>query len=584
MGWGISLKTLKIKIRYSTQLFTSYVLLIIAILIPIIFATVSYGRQYVENMYVKKLTTELLYIENIINYSRQPSAIESVFKSILDLNEYDLRLTVMSNNGFVIYDSKKDPTKLDNHANRPEFIKALGGDIGAEVRYSKSIEKNMLYVAKLSSDGSVNRLSIPMFFLEAELTKIRNQIIQFILIILTFCILFTVFMSAWLSRSLDWILNTIKLIKNKDFDQIMATPSIINEFNQVNDRLYDVSKDIQDSLKRVSKEKEKKEIVLNNMINGLVVTNNESEIKLMNQAAYSLFFNSLDKSSKIDLNNYPEILEYSKRLLNDHSIEPVEVKHSNGKVVLITGSVYLEGKRPQGILIAQDITKLKQLETTRQQFVANVSHELKTPITYIRSLIETILNAKEKNIDLDINFIEKALGHTDRLNNIINDLLQLSKLEFGEVDKESLNIAAAIDAAIQENQPRADKKNIVLVYKGADIDVPYNYSLMIQAIKNLIENAIKFSSEETKVVIDCKASDFAVDIEVSDFGQGIPAEHIPNLFQRFYRVDTARSRQLGGTGLGLSIVKHIAQSHGGEAFVTSEIDKGSTFTIRLPLN
>jgi two-component system phosphate regulon sensor histidine kinase PhoR len=271
-------------------------------------------------------------------------------------------------------------------------------------------------------------------------------------------------------------------------------------------------------------------------------------------------------------------------LLNDHSIEPVEVKHSNGKVVLITGSVYLEGKRPQGILIAQDITKLKQLETTRQQFVANVSHELKTPITYIRSLIETILNAKEKNIDLDINFIEKALGHTDRLNNIINDLLQLSKLEFGEVDKESLNIAAAIDAAIQENQPRADKKNIVLVYKGADIDVPYNYSLMIQAIKNLIENAIKFSSEETKVVIDCKASDFAVDIEVSDFGQGIPAEHIPNLFQRFYRVDTARSRQLGGTGLGLSIVKHIAQSHGGEAFVTSEIDKGSTFTIRLPLN
>ncbi len=541
------------------------------------------AKKEFEKRIISILKNELIYIENIIEYSRQPSSIEDVLNSISELNGYHLRLTKITDSGFVEYDSIKDPIELNNHSDRPEFIDALKTGIGSEIRYSDSTNMNMIYVAKKVSSGSVYRLSIPLNYLETRLQQRVRDVVSIFVFILLICLVVTAYMASRISRPLNWTIETIEKIKKKEFDQIKATSSRVSQVNQVNNRLFDVSMEIQQSIKKISKEKEKKDIILNNMINGLIVTNSKCQIKLMNQAAYSLFFNLLDRSNKIELSEYPEILDYSKQLLSDHNIEPLELKHSNGKVTLVTGSVYLEGKAPQGILIAQDITKLKRLESTRQQFVANVSHELKTPITYIRSLIETLLTAKQKGIDLDPNFINKALRHTDRLTNIIDDLLQLSKIESGEVEKQSIQISSVIDAAIQECQMKADEKNITLVFEASEAEIQCNYSLMIQAVKNLIENAIKFSNDGGEVIINCNENKFSLDINIIDKGSGIPENHIEKLFQRFYRVDTARSRELGGTGLGLSIVKHISQTHGGEAFVESKINEGSKFTIRLPI-
>ena len=556
--------------------------LAIGLIIPIIIVFTTYVKKDIENNYLKVLSNQLIYIENIIGGGNNIISIKSVLDDISKINGYELRLTVISNNGQVIHDSKKDPTELDNHASRPEFISANSGKIGAEIRYSKSIKMDMMYVAKKAPDGTINRLSIPLDFIEEKSSRVITQIIQFAIIVLLFSIFMTIAMTRWSAQSLNWILDTIHKVKDKRFNEITQKGSIINEVNEVKLRLYEVSMDIQQSLKKISKEKEKKDIILNNMINGLIVTNKNSEIKLMNQAAYKLFFDLPKMNNRISLLDYPKILNYSKELFDKLSIEPLELCHKNGSVILVTGSIYLEGKSPQGILVAQDITKLKKLELTRQQFVANVSHELKTPITYIRSLIETMLSAKEKDIDLDNDFIKKALGHCDRLSNIINDLLQLSKLEFGEVQKQPVKISTIIDAVIQESVIQADKKNIELLNDSSQSVINCNFSLMIQALKNLIDNAIKFSYENSKVEIQCDEQESTIDINVIDYGAGIDEKHVSKLFQRFYRVDTARSRQLGGTGLGLSIVKHIAQSHGGEAFVKSKIKKGSVFTIRLP--
>ena len=246
--------------------------------------------------------------------------------------------------------------------------------------------------------------------------------------------------------------------------------------------------------------------------------------------------------------------------------------------------MYTEGEDPRGILTAQDITQLKRLESTRQKFVANVSHELKTPITFIRSMFETLLSAKEKNIDLSIELIQKGVRHTDRLNQIIDDLLQLSKLETtgGEIEKEPSNLQAIMDIVMQQCQDPADNKQIQLISKSNDRNILCNANLLGQALKNLVENAIKYSPEKTTVTMSNTETSSHIEIHVSDEGPGIQDKHIAKLFQRFYRIDTARSRQMGGTGLGLAIVKHIAQSHGGQSTVASILEKGTVFTISLP--
>ena len=323
------------------------------------------------------------------------------------------------------------------------------------------------------------------------------------------------------------------------------------------------------------------------MINGLVVVDEQLNIQLVNQAAFILCFNESDTTKHIELKQFSDLYRYSASLMAGEDVDPIEIEHENGKQILIMGSIYKDSESPRGILIAQDITRLKRLESTRQKFVANVSHELKTPITLIRSVVETILNTKQTGIEIPDDLLSSALHHTDRLNNIIDDLLHLSKLETtgGKIEKEDTKVKVIFDLVEQQCGVKARHRNILLILvDDSQASVQCNANLLTQALRNLVDNAIKYSPENTRVSVSFKIEQSTGFFIVKDQGSGIDSKHIDKLFQRFYRIDTARSRQMGGTGLGLAIVKHISQAHGGHAYVESIIDHGSEFIIEIPIN
>ena len=584
MVLGINLKTLKIKLRYVTQLFLSYIVLLLVAIGALSFLTVSFVKLYVENQTINHLKRQLIYIDHMMQLSDHPSVLSPILAQIKAQDGYDLRLTLISDNGDIQFDSDRAIELLDNHANRPEVKMAMLKGTGSSIRFSQSIEKKLVYVAKKTNDGIIYRLALPMHYLKNEWGRISQKVVVYTVTIFGFCLLLTFLMSHWISSPLNWAIKTLRRIKHRKFEKIKPQPAFVKEINDVNLSLVEVSNNISQFIAKISREKEKKDIILNNMINGLIVIDLHLDIRVMNRASFKLFFNLNPSNQTVHLSDYPTIFSFATKLMTGEDVDPIEVDHDNGKTILITGSIYSEGKEPRGILTAQNITQLKRLESTRQKFVANVSHELKTPITFIRSMFETLVNAKQKNIDISLDLLEKGVGHTDRLNQIIDDLLHLSTLETtgGEIKKSSTNLQSMIDIVTQQCREQAHKKNIQIIAHGNDRNVLCNANLLGQAIKNLVENAIRYSPDSTQVTIDSHDEQEQIAIRVKDEGPGIDDKHLTKLFQRFYRVDAARSRQLGGTGLGLAIVKHIAQSHGGQATVRSVLGKGSTFTIFIP--
>jgi two-component system phosphate regulon sensor histidine kinase PhoR len=249
-----------------------------------------------------------------------------------------------------------------------------------------------------------------------------------------------------------------------------------------------------------------------------------------------------------------------------------------------------DGKSFGALIVLNDITQMKRLENIRRDFVANVSHELKTPITSIIGFVETLSQGAIDDKENAGRFLEIIARHADRLNAIIEDLLLLSRIEGHEEDdsgvvKEASKIKSILSSALLICEPKASTKNIHLALQSPDeIKADVNAPLLEQAVINLVDNAIKYSEEGSHVRVEASAEGEEILIRVIDDGCGIPEEHIPRLFERFYRVDKARSRNLGGTGLGLAIVKHIVNAHGGIIEVESIPQKGSTFTIRIPIS
>jgi two-component system phosphate regulon sensor histidine kinase PhoR len=240
------------------------------------------------------------------------------------------------------------------------------------------------------------------------------------------------------------------------------------------------------------------------------------------------------------------------------------------------------------VLVFHDVTELRRLERMRQDFVANASHELKTPLASIKAYTETLLDWALHDETVNVRFLERIDEQVERLNQLVMDLLSLARLESGQelFDHGPLCLVPMLESCVEAHRGRAKTKNLSLTFEAGDIEegtlVLADEEAVRQIVDNLIDNAIKYTPEQGSVGILCSASRDAVRIEVADTGIGIPRDDLPRIFERFYRVDKARSRELGGTGLGLSIVKHLIQSIGGQIEVTSRVGSGSKFTVYLP--
>lgn len=332
--------------------------------------------------------------------------------------------------------------------------------------------------------------------------------------------------------------------------------------------------------------------LFNSMSEGVLVLDQAGRVQLVNRSLQEFFGLRTDVRGQTIMETFrlPELGEIARRLSQERIVQAqeLELPGLNGRWLEVNAAAVFDrdGTQLGSILVFHDLTRIKQLEHTRQEFVANVSHELRTPLSLIKGFVETLLDGAKNDPELATRFLRTIEKHTDRLTFLIEDLLTISRLESGQIvmNLHQVGLREEVGHVIDDLQARAAEKSVALQNEiPPDLQARADADRLEQVLFNLVENAIKYGRAEGRVTIGAEPnSDSKVQLWVKDDGPGIPPESRDRIFERFYRVDRARSRETGGTGLGLSIVKHIVQAHGGEVWVKSELGRGTTFFFTLP--
>jgi two-component system, OmpR family, phosphate regulon sensor histidine kinase PhoR len=511
-------------------------------------------------------------------------------KSILDIDKYfnsfnksSIRVTLIDKNGLVLKDSEGLYEDMDNHNIRKEIVDARKQGYGYSVRYSKSLQRTMLYYATSFNNGYIVCSSMPM----EVVMGLERRYLKYYLVILGIVFFVSFLFSSKLSyvivkplKELEFI--TFRIAKG-EYDRRVNIVSQ-DEIGQLAKTFNHMADQLQYTLKDSLEKQNKLESILKSMDSGVIAVDKEYKVIMINPYAQKIFGIKEDIIGK-NLMNFIKDYELGEIFKNSEDNKEIQISWPEKKILKIKTADIISNKRRIGIVaVVQDITDIKRLENMRSQFVANVSHELKTPLTSIKGFAETLKYVEDK--DTREKFLSIINDETDRLTRLISDILILSDLEQHKEFKvkEDIDVTEAIINVYNLMKNTADKKGVKLQTEcNENITIIGDKDKFKQMLINLIDNAIKYSERGDFVLIKCKNGKNVCVITIEDTGVGIPKEHIPRLFERFYRVDKARSRSRGGTGLGLAIVKHIVLSFKGEIFVESEIGKGTKFIVKIPL-
>ncbi|MCC6126690.1 MAG: PAS domain-containing protein [Pirellulales bacterium] len=508
-----------------------------------------------------------------------------------------MRITVVLPDGTVAGDSDESPKQMDNHADRPEIIAALANSSGNTERYSHTLHEARCYVAIPLHEGSkilgVLRTSVSVKSIESALNTIRFRIIA----ICAAMALMVAATSWWflrrITRPLEVLRTGAERLAEGDLTYKLSVGDI-QEFGALAESLNRMAAALDEKIRDLVSQGNERESILSSMAEGVLAVDAEERLLRVNEAAAKLLGIDAEQAAGRTLQEVVRNRELQRlvaSVLSSHRPREDEIvlRGERGERYLqAQGTVLRDARQIRGALvILHEVTQLKKLEKVRRDFVANVSHELRTPVTSIKGFVETLLDGAMHNPEELPRFLQIVAVQTDRLNAIIEDLLTLSRIEQEEEKAEialgQAAVRSVLETAVEVCRMKAAEKNVRLEMTcDAELTAAVNAPLLEQAVINLIDNAIKYSSPEQAVLVTAEPGDGEIAIRVRDRGCGIGREHLPRIFERFYRVDKARSRKLGGTGLGLAIVKHIAQAHGGRATVESTPGQGSTFTIHLP--
>jgi len=501
--------------------------------------------------------------------------------------------------GKVLADSDSNPTEMENHATRPEFLTALLGRPGRAIRYSDTLRQDMMYVAvPVTEEGRITtiiRAAVPLTRVNDALASLYGSIAASAIVAAVLAALIGLYVSRRISGQMRQIKVGAERLAAGDFTHKLFVPRV-EEFASVAESINHMAEELDDKLRRLTHERNEREAVLASMVEGVLAVDTDECVIAVNAAAARLLDTdpaAAEGKSIQEIVRNPDLQHVVAQTLGGH--RPVEAdivmrvgaeeRNLQANGTLLHGEY--EGEDVGAVVVLNDVTRLKRLEAVRRDFVANVSHELKTPVTSIKGFAETLEDGALDDPDAARRFVRIISGQADRLNSIIEDLLALSTLEqSGDsplLQLEEADICDVVAVALEVCGPKADAKNIELRDDCPErLLARVSPPLLEQAVVNLIDNAVKYSAEGATVVVTLEDRDEEVVVSVTDEGQGIAREHLPRLFERFYRVDKARSRDLGGTGLGLAIVKHVAQIHGGRVSVDSVLGRGSTFRVHLP--
>jgi len=588
-----------IKRSFKVKLILSYVFVILASFgFMAFFLDKNLEENSLHNI-KSSLVTQAHLIENQITaeniHNKDLALLDILVKTLC--RKTKCRITIINDKGGVLADSEKPKEEIpgmENHINRPEVRTALAGDTGIDTRYSPTLGIDMLYVALPLKDKNeiigVLRLALPLASVQKTLFAIRKTVI----LGLIFALVLAFLLGSVVAGNVIKPINRMTLISRRfsegDFSRrIIQIPH--DEVGQLADTLNKMAQDIEDKIKEIKTQNQKLTAVFNSMIEGVIVVDKEGRAISVNPTIEKIFgISKKDVEGKIFLeavrnNDISEVIHDVLRQARSASAE-LTLMYPLKKIFAVSATPIFDDHGIAGCLVViHDMTEIRKLETVRSDFVANVSHELKTPLTSIKGFVETLLEGALDDKENNRSFLTIIKEHAERINNLVDDLLSLSHLESKEMTlkKNDIRPRLLVEGIISGFRSQVRKKNIELDNSlPADLSIKADKNRIGQVFTNLIDNAIKFNKEKGLVKIYSQDANGKIKIIVEDSGIGIPEKDINRIFERFYRADKARSRELGGTGLGLSIVKHIVELHGGSVGVESAEGFGSKFWIVLP--
>lgn len=510
-------------------------------------------------------------------------------------DDSETRITIIAADGRVLADSHHEIEKMDNHRNRPEVVQAIRSEIsGNEIRYSDTIEEEMLYYAvPIKNKGEligILRTARPIKFIRSVLIEDIKSYLFFFLILAVITILLGWRLTYTIVKPLETVTETAEKISEGDLSERIPVRRYNSEIEKLARMFNLMADELEDKIIEISQEKNKIEAILESMVDGVIAVDKNGEISLINTAARRIFNIEAEeikgKNLITTLFNH-RIDMYLQRAFDTKESIKREIKYKNPepKIIQATFIPLLDEKQniSGGVIVLTDITELRKLETVRNDFVANVSHELRTPLTSIVGYLDTLLESNVEDPEIRNRFLKIIKEETDRLSILIKDLLNLSKIESQSFDLKPDDFSEVLDKVVNLLQKNAEDKNINLKIE-IDDKLPPVYMVreqIKQVLINLIDNAIKYTPAGGEIEITVEEEADKVYFSVKDNGMGIPKADQERIFERFYRVDKARSRSLGGTGIGLSIVRNIIKQHGSEIQVKSREGAGSEFYFYL---
>jgi two-component system, OmpR family, phosphate regulon sensor histidine kinase PhoR len=479
-----------------------------------------------------------------------------------------LRITIIARDGMVLDESERSPEHMENHLSRPEIQAALRTGVGSATRHSDTLGVDWIYVAVTNGDRGFVRVALPLFDVRKTTARVRRTVALASLAVGLLALPAVFGLSRRLTGPIDEMRLMARHVAAGDFSQ-RAPMAGGPELAELGAALNEMSRQLEARLQELISGKAELAGILASMTEGVLVVNPSGRIALANQTLRRQFQLGEEVIGKTVLEAFRNV-----GLAELISVTGArEVTFLDDRVFAVTAAALRDNAG--AVVVFHDITRLKQLENIRKEFVANVSHELRTPLSMIKGYVETLIEEQPAQP-----FLETIQRHARRLEMLIDDLLSISELESQQA-RLSLAPVALRTGILEELLERATAKQIKVEIEIPGFQVRADEERLRQVFTNLLDNAIKYTQAGGQIRVTARSVNNEVEVCVADNGLGIGPEDLPRIFERFYRVDKARSRELGGTGLGLAIVKHIVQAHGGRVWAESELDKGSRFYFTL---
>jgi two-component system phosphate regulon sensor histidine kinase PhoR len=491
----------------------------------------------------------------------------------------DLRITLIEMDGTVVADSSRDPAGIENHSDRPEVRAALRGEIGVASRTSETVGQPFRYVALPPQDGLIVRVALPLSILSPRLARIRAIVVGGTALAALTSVLVVAVVARTITRPLARLTESVSQLSRGNLDT-RVEPDGTAELVFLAGTLNQMAEELSARMGEVREDRLSRELILSAMEEGVLLVDADGEIGYANPAARRMLGGAPISTGGLRPHALRRLVTEAR---SDDSVREEEVEIGI-QTRTVRASALPVGAEGRVLLVLRDVTEARRVEAMRRDFVANASHELKTPVASIQAAAETVGRALEEDPAAAARFASQLHQEAVRLSRIVSDLLDLSRLETERPKLEPIRLDLLLREEVDRHRDRAGRVGIELSVHAEPAMIRGSAKDLALLIGNLLDNAVQYTPAGGRVDVEVGVKKEGTFLEVRDTGIGIPARDLPRIFERFYRVDPARSRQTGGTGLGLSIAKHVVEQHGGRIAAKSALGGGSTFRVILPDN